>query len=325
MSNAKNETINPSEWPKDAKLLYKHPGFIRHQKEMKLKGLAERTVSDYSRALAVFLTALETPVQELTSDGIKTYLIELQDLGFSDSKVKISLAAIRHFWELSLKREWTLHGAVKMKRNEKIPEPMPCAMIHGILNQVKLFQYRMVLYLLYSTGMRLNEGVNLRVKDIDKERMIIRAHKTKGGRERIVPMTPGLHYALGRYWLTHRNPVLLFPFLGRSLKQKAERGTTLRPMNHGSIQIAMRQAANELGITQQASPHVLRHSFATHLLDEGVNLRLIQLYLGHKSIKTTTRYTHLTDVSLACSQGILSNMAGMIRTDDTGAPKTPIG
>jgi site-specific recombinase XerD len=290
---------------------------------MKLKGLAERTVNDYGRALVVFLSTFEKPVEDLTNDDIKTYLIELQDLGFSDSKVKVSLAAIRHFWELALKREWTLHRSVKMKRKEKIPESMPNDMVIAILNKVKLFQYRIVLYLLYSTGMRLNEGINLQVPDIDKERMIIRVRMSKGGRERIVPMTPELHYTLGRYWLTHRNPVLLFPQLGRTLEQKAQRGSTLQPMNHGTLQIAMRKAADELGIKQQASPHVLRHSFATHLLEQGVNLRLIQMYLGHKCIKTTTRYTHLTDISLASSQNILSKMTGMIRIDNIeGSKKT---
>ena len=320
-SNNLNPQNNPQpkislDWPKDAEALRNHPGFIRYMQEMTLKGLAPRTVNDYARAMVVFVLAYEIPLEELTNDDIKTYLIELQVMGFSDSKIKISLAAIRHFWELSLKREWTLHRAVKLNRKQTIPESMPYHMVNDILDQVKLFKYRIILYLLFATGMRLNEGINLRVEDIDRERMIIRVRKTKGGRERVVPMTPELHHALGQYWLTHCNAELLFPFIGRSKKDEARRSITKRVMHHAGIQNAMRIAAGELGITQQASPHILRHSNATHLLEQGVNLRLIQLYLGHKSIKTTTRYTHLTDVAMSNSQEILRRMSRSIRFDD---------
>ena len=156
---------------------------------------------------------------------------------------------------------------------------MPYYMVNAILNQVKLFKYRIVLYLLFSTGMRLDEGINLRVGDIDKKRMIIIVRKTKGNRrERVVPMTPELHHALGQYWLTHRNPELLFPFVGRSKKDKANVAFTTRVMHHAGIQTAMKAAARELEITQQATPHILRHSYATFLLEQSVNLKVIQAY-----------------------------------------------
>ena len=306
----------PEEWPEDAQALRDDPRFIRFQQEMALKGLAERTVKEYSRALVVFLLAFGKPAELLTNDDIKTYLIELQQMEFSDSKIKISLSAIRHFWELALKREWTLQRVVKLSRKQKIPTALSVGEVMTTLNNVRQFRHRILLYTLYCTGMRINEGLHLCVGDIDKERMTIVVGKTKGGkRERIVPMPQSLYLALRKFWVTHRNPVLLFPFTGRSHKDRALSSTTTRPMCAGSIQIAMRKAAREVGITRKATPHVLRHSYATYLLECGINLRLIQLYLGHRSANTTARYTHLTQAALSCSHEVLQRL-GEIRTDD---------
>lgn len=310
-------TINiPSEWPDDFSDLYNHPKFIRYQQEMLLKGLAERTVKDYGRALKQFLITFDSQPELIGNADIKTYLIELKELGFSDSKIKISLAAIRHFWELGLQREWTLHRAIKLNRKQTIPDSLSVEVVMMILNRVRLFRYRIVLYTLYCTGMRLNEGLNLRIEDIDTSRMVIRVWKTKGGRPRTVPLSIPLLKALRQYWTTHRNPKLVFPFFGRALKDQANISKTTRTMAHGSIQIAMSNAANELGILQQASPHILRHSYATHMLEYGINLRLIQLYLGHKSPSTTARYTHLTEASILQSQEALNKFTAGLRTDD---------
>jgi len=308
----------PPEWPDDFSDLYNHPLFIRYQQEMLLKGLAERTVKDYGRALKQFLTSFDAKVETITNDDIKTYLIELKEIGFSDSKIKISLSAIRHFWELALKREWTLHRAIKLNRKQTIPDSLSVEVVMMILNQVRLFRYRIVLYTLYCTGMRLNEGLNLRVEDIDAERMVLRVWKTKGGRPRTVPLSIPLLKALRQYWKTHQNPKLVFPFFGRALKDQANISKTTRTMAHGSVQIAMSEAAKELGIAQQASPHILRHSYATHMLEYGINLRLIQLYLGHKSPSTTARYTHLTEASILQSQQALNKFTAGLRTDDIG-------
>ena len=138
----------PPEWPDDFSDFYNDPLFIRYQQEMLLKGLAERTVKDYGRALKQFLMSFDANVESLTNDDIKTYLIELKEIGFSDSKIKISLAAIRHFWELALKREWTLHRAIKLNRKQTIPDSLSVEVVMMILNHVRLFRFRIVLYTL---------------------------------------------------------------------------------------------------------------------------------------------------------------------------------
>lgn len=305
-----------SEWPNDFSDLYNHPKFIRYQQEMMLKGLKQRTVNDYGRALKQFLVSFDSQPESINNADIKTYLIELKEIGFSDSKIKISLAAIRHFWELGLQREWTLFRAVKLNRQQHIPDSLAIEVVMKILNHVRLFRYRIVLYTLYSTGMRLEEGLNLRIKDIDSDRMVLKVWKTKGGRPRTVPLSQPLLLALRQYWQAHRNPKLMFPFLGRALKDRALISETEKPMARGGVQVAMSLAVKELGIKQQASPHVLRHSYATHMLEHGVNLRLIQLYLGHKSPSTTARYTHLTDASILQSQEAINTFTAGLRTDD---------
>ena len=313
----------PPEWPDDFSDFYNDPLFIRYQQEMLLKGLAERTVKDYGRALKQFLMSFDASVESLTNDDIKTYLIELKEIGFSDSKIKISLAAIRHFWELALKREWTLHRAIKLNRKQTIPDSLSVDVVMMILNHVRLFRYRIVLYTLYCTGMRLDEGLNLRVEDIDTERMVLRVSKTKGGRPRTVPLSAPLLLSLRQYWKSHRNPKLVFPFLGRALRDLANVSTTTKPMARGGVQTAMRNAAKELRIAQQASPHILRHSYATHMLEYGINLRLIQIYLGHKSPSTTARYTHLSEASILQSQQALNKFTAGLRTDDIDKKSDP--
>ena len=226
------------------------------------------------------------------------------------------MAAIRHFWELGLQREWTLHRAIKLNRKQTIPDSLSNEVVMQILNQVRLFRYRIVLYTLYCTGMRLNEGLNLRVEDIDTSRMVLRVWQTKGGRPRTVPLSAPLLLALRQYWKMHRNPKLIFPFIGRALKDKAQVSITEKPMARGGVQTSMTEAVKELRINQKACPHVLRHSYATHMLEHGINLRLIQLYLGHKSPSTTARYTHLTEASILQSQEALNKFTAGLRTDD---------
>lgn len=143
-------------------------------------------------------------------------------------------------------------------------------------------------------GLRLGEGLNLQVGDIDSKRMVVHVRKGKGGRDRYVPLPGVALIALRKYWRTHRNPSLLFPNLNGSIKRIAEAKT---PMDRGAMQTAMRFAVQECGIHKNVSIHSLRHSYATHLMEAGMNLRLIQEYLGHQSPVTTARYTHLTHVS----------------------------
>ena len=157
-----------------------------------------------------------------------------------------------------------------------------------VLRCVHRQQYRVCLTTIYACGLRLLEGVYLQVGDIDGERKLIHVHAGKGGKDRYVPLPESCLQLLRLHWLTHRHPVWLFPAFQEERDQ---------PMNESGLQRAFRAAVRESGVPKKATVHTLRHSYATHLLEAGVNLRIIQGYLGHASPATTAIYTHLTSVT----------------------------
>jgi integrase/recombinase XerD len=141
--------------------------------------------------------------------------------------------------------------------------------------------------------LRLQEGTRLQIPNIDSARLLIHIRHGKGGRDRYVPLPQRTLELLRQFWLTHRNPIWLFPACGRGAFNGM--GTATRPFPRTSLQIVFRQTLLESGIHKHASIHTLRHSYATHLLENGVDLRTIKEYLGHRSANTTVLYTHLTD------------------------------
>ena len=145
--------------------------------------------------------------------------------------------------------------------------------------------------MIYSCGLRLQEGTHVQVADIDSARMVLHVRHGKGGKDRYVPLPQCTLEMLRNYWASHRNSVWLFPAEGRD---HIELSKSTEPMSKSSVQGAFRRALKQSGIHKRASVHTLRHSWATHLLEGGVNLRLIQEYLGHNSPITTSVYTHLT-------------------------------
>jgi site-specific recombinase XerD len=162
--------------------------------------------------------------------------------------------------------------------------------VRAILARVRRRQYRICLTTIYACGLRLLEGVRLQVQDIDGGRQLLHIHQGKGGKDRYVPLPTACLTMLRQHWLSHRNPVWLFP---STLEEGKE------PMHETGVQRAFSAAVQESGIHKKATVHTLRHSYATHLLEAGVNLRIIQSYLGHASPKTTSIYTHLTSITEA--------------------------
>jgi site-specific recombinase XerD len=166
--------------------------------------------------------------------------------------------------------------------------------VRQILGRIKLPRYKVCLTTIYSCGLRLQEGTNLQVADIDSARQMIHVRHGKGAKDRYVPLPQRTLELLRQYWQQHRNPVLLFPAEGRNHIDLAR---STEPMSKSSVQDAFHAALKESGNHKRASVHTLRHSWATHLLEAGVNLRLIQEWLGHSSPATTSVYTHLTVIA----------------------------
>ncbi len=164
----------------------------------------------------------------------------------------------------------------------------------------------------YACGLRHSEGLFLQVSDIDKNRMQIHVHRGKGAKDRFVPLPEEILSLLRQYWSTHRNKKLIFPAFGRGRKGAHE---AQRPMSKKSVCTALRKAKIAAGIKKRrVTVHTLRHCFATHLLEAGVNLRVIQRYLGHESLETTSAYLHLTTKGQEDAYEIInSQMKGFIK------------
>jgi site-specific recombinase XerD len=160
-----------------------------------------------------------------------------------------------------------------------------------ILGRVRRQQYQICLSTIYACGLRLMEGVYLKVGDVDGERKLLHVRHGKGNKDRYVPLPEPMLERMRCFWRSHRDPEWLFP----AIRGEKRRATV--PMSESGLQRAFREALRESGIPKAASVHTLRHSYATHLLEAGVNLRVIQAYLGHASPTTTAVYTHLTQVS----------------------------
>ena len=193
-----------------------------------------------------------------------------------------------------MRRDWTTVGLVRPAREHKEPVILSHEEVHRILSQVKLLRYRVCLETIYSCGLRLSEAINLQVRDIDSARGVIHVRKGKGGKDRYVPLPRRTLELLREQWKSHRNPQWIFPMAGAGHPRTAQMRAATRPCSKSVVQAAFRKALSASGIRKDAHVHTLRHSYATTLLEENVNLRQIQENLGHNSPSTTSVYTHLT-------------------------------
>lgn len=196
------------------------------------------------------------------------------------------------FFQNVLQRDWHLLHIIRAKRPQKLPEVLTIQEVRKILSLITTFHNYVYLVTVYSCGLRLQEGLGLEIPQIDGARKILKVHG-KGSKDRFVPLPESTYQLLRKYWATHRNAKLIFPALGREGKGAA---SAERPMAVDSVQGAFRQARYAAGIKQRrVTIHTLRHSYATHLLEAGVNLRVIQQYLGHARLETTMVYLHCTN------------------------------
>jgi len=207
----------------------------------------------------------------------------------ASSSCRVALNGIKFLYQTTLGRRWPTLALIRPARPEKLPVILSRAEVKRILACLKQPHHRTCLGTIYACGLRLLEGVRLQVNQIDSERQLLHLRQAKGRKDRYVPLPERTLQGLRRYWLSHRNPVWLFPSGWSGGMATAE-----RPRNESGVQKAFRKALAESGVHKAASVHTLRHSWATHLLEAGVNLRLIQEWLGHQSLTTTAIYTHLT-------------------------------
>jgi len=259
---------------------------------LQLRGLAERTQEAYTRAVRQLAAHYHKSPDQISEAELRQYFLYLKNVKhYSRNTMTIAICGIRFFYEQTLQRDWAIFGIVRPAPEKKLPVILSLAEVRQILGRVRLSRYQVCLTTIYSCGLRLQEGTHLQVADIDSARMMIHVRHGKGAKDRYVPLPERTLQLLRQYWQQHRHPVLLFPAEGRDHIDLAQ---ATEAISKSSLQKAFRAALLESGNHKRASVHTLRHSWATHLLEAGVNLRLIQEWLGHSSPKTTSVYTHLT-------------------------------
>ena len=267
----------------------------RMREDLKLAGYSERTQEAYIRAVRQLAQHYHKCPDQLEDDHIRDYFLHLkEERKFARGSMSVAFSGIRFFFTKTCPRELPSLTLIRVPHEKTIPVVLTQSDVREVLSCVRLFRYRAVLTTIYSCGLRLQEGTHLQITDLDSERSIIHVHRGKGAKDRYVPLPQATLFLLREFWKTHRNPVWVFPAPGRG---GTAMPTAQRPMPISSVQMAFKQALRDSKVKKPAHVHTLRHSFATHLLEERVQLQVIQMCLGHADIRNTTIYTHLsTDV-----------------------------
>jgi site-specific recombinase XerD len=262
--------------------------------DLQLAGLSEGTQERYVRLVRQLADHYHTPPDQLTEKQLREYFLYLKnEKRYAAGTLRGVYAALKFFYTKTAPRAWSTLTNLKVPRQKSLPDVLSVEEVRRLIGSIRKNYLRVYLWTVYSCGLRLSEGLHLQVRDIDKDRMLIHVHRGKGAKDRYVPLPGPTLEMLRKHWATHRNPVWLFP--SKTRKVESARAAT-QPLDKGVVQSALRRAVAQLGIQKRVSMHTLRHSYATHLLEAGVNLRLIQKYLGHSHLQTTMVYLHLTNV-----------------------------
>jgi integrase/recombinase XerD len=263
--------------------------------DMQLRGLSPNTQIAYVRSVRQLVEYWHKSPEEIGEEELRRYFLYLKnEKQVSSSTFNVVFYAIKFFYQYTLQRDWPTFELIQPPREQKLPVVLSRDEVRRVLGCVRRPHYRVCLSTIYACGLRVGEGVALQVADIDGQRKVLHVRGGKGRKDRCVPLLDPNLRLLRRYWATHRHPTWIFPTPPRSCP-----GQSSAP-NHMSMtgtQQAFRLALRESGIQKPATVHTLRHSFATHLLEDGIHLRVIQAYLGHAHISTTAMYLHLTPSS----------------------------
>jgi len=267
--------------------------------DMQLHGLSSGTQDAYVRSVRLLAEHFHRPPDRLTDEQLREFFLYLmRDRGLARATLITYRAAIKFFFTKTLQRPLPVLQLVQPEKRRKLPVVLSQEEVQRLLSLVRDPCIRMCLTMIYSCGLRLREGTRLQVRDIDSSRMLLHIRNGKGGKDRYVPLPQRSLELLRAYWVQERPTPWLFPD-----KREAD-----RPLWREKPYHALKAVLHQSKVNKDVSVHTLRHSYATHLLEAGVNLRVIQEILGHQSPKTTAVYTHLTPKILAGLQTTLNEL-----------------
>lgn len=294
--------MNAAQQKKFQSLYNKHLSALRRQ------GKAERTIDSYARAVRRIAEFWDTCPDQLTQDQLEAYFSSLVDT-HSWSTVKVDRNGLQFFYQHVLKQNWTWVDIVKPPKKKVLPDILTLKEIERLINGTRELRYQTFILVTFSMGLRLGEALNLRVGDIDGERMKVHIRQGKGAKDRFVTLPEVSLLAMRRYWASHRNPSLIFP-RGRSVDERADATET---MDRGGLQKSFKAILQDCGIRKAVTIHTLRHCYGAHLVEAGVNLRAIQQEMGHECPKTTALYTQLTEVTQTDTDKRINRLVSRMR------------
>ena len=260
--------------------------------ELKLRGFSPLTVRNYTFFVNKFLEKTKKDVKDLNVDDVKAYLSEMFN-SKSKNTIMLAAASLKFFFQAVLKKDF---GSIPLpKKDRKLPEVLSREEVRKLIEATDTLKSRLIISMLYSTGLRVSELVNLKVDDLNLKEKTGWVRKGKGSKDRLLIMSETLCQEINDYInLKKGNKVYVFSFD--------------KPLTTRNIQKILQGAKKRAGITRKATPHSLRHSFATHLLENGTDIRTIQAILGHSSLSTTQVYTHVSSEQLKKVKNPLDNL-----------------
>jgi site-specific recombinase XerD len=247
--------------------------------DMSVRKFGEKTQNDYIRHVKTFSTFLGRSPAKARPEDLRRYQVHQSRMGVQPPSINSSVAALRFFFRVTLNRPELCCHLTQVREPRKLPVVLSKEEVLQLLQAAPGIKYKAALGVAYGAGLRVSEVANLKASDIDSKRMLIRVEQGKGKKDRHAMLSPRLLAILRKYWAVTKPTMWLFP--GRD------------PVMPITTRQLVRDTAEAIGIKKRVSPHVLRHSFATHLYEQGTDIRTIQVLLGHSNLDTTARYAHV--------------------------------
>jgi site-specific recombinase XerD len=253
------------------------------KEDLELYGLAQKTQIAYLREVRKLKEFYGKSPGLITEKELRDYYLHLvRELQISESRFYQVNGGIKFFYSVTLARGWRALNIVRPRRRKELPAVLTKEEVQRLLQATENLKHRCILTLIYSAGLRISEARHIKVQDIDSKKMLIKVNQGKGNKDRYTILGQRTLMLLREYWRTCRPKDWLFPGVPDT-----------KPLNPKSIERVFKKACQKAGIKRHVTVHSLRHSFATHLMEDGTNLRYIQNLLGHSRISTTMIYTHV--------------------------------
>jgi integrase/recombinase XerD len=285
------------------------PGTLRERfvQDMTVRGFTDKTRHDYIRTVAGFAAFLERSPNSATAEDIRRFQIHQSERGMNAPAMNSTVAALRFFFNHTADRPDLARKLIRLRYPRKLPNVLSPDEAARLIAATTCLKHRAALCVAYGAGLRVAEVASLKVGDIDSERMLIRVERGKGGRCRHALLSPDLLALLRAWWQQGRRDGVMLPAGWLFPGQDPAKPITTRQLSR-----VVEAAAQAAGLTKHVSPHTLRHSFATHLLEDGVDIRVIQVLLGHAKLDNTALYTRVATKIVRTVTSPLDKIAAQI-------------